>query len=305
MAQTIRTKETIAGYGFLLPNLIGFLAFTSIPVLASLVLGFMRWDLTSPPVFIGLENFVNLLGFTKENGHWIPNDGRFWYYVYNTMFFMLGIPISMAASLFLAVILNKKMKGISVVRTVYFMPTLASGIAIYVLWRWIFNEEFGLLNILLGHFGMDGPGWLTNRAWAKPSLIFMGIWMNMGGYNMILYLAGIQGIPQELYEASAIDGASSWQKFQHITWPMLGPTTFFIFIMSVIAGFQGGFDAAFVMTGGGPAGATTTVSYYIYQNAYEWFHMGYAASIAWVLFVSVFIVTLMNWKYGGKVVHYQ
>lgn len=305
MAQTIRTKETIAGYGFLLPNLIGFLAFTSIPVLASLVLGFMRWDLTSPPVFIGLENFVNLLGFTKENGHWIPNDGRFWYYVYNTMFFMLGIPISMAASLFLAVVLNNKMKGISVVRTVYFMPTLASGIAIYVLWRWIFNEEFGLLNILLGHFGIDGPGWLTNRALAKPSLIFMGIWMNMGGYNMILYLAGIQGIPQELYEASAIDGASSWQKFQHITWPMLGPTTFFIFIMSVIAGFQGGFDAAFVMTGGGPAGATTTVSYYIYQNAYEWFHMGYAASIAWVLFLSVFIVTLMNWKYGGKVVHYQ
>ena len=305
MAQTIRTKETIAGYGFLLPNLIGFLAFTSIPVLASLVLGFMRWDLTSPPVYIGLENFVNLLGFTKENGHWIPNDGRFWYYVYNTMFFMLGIPISMAASLFLAVVLNNKMKGISVVRTVYFMPTLASGIAIYVLWRWIFNEEFGLLNILLGHFGIDGPGWLTNRALAKPSLIFMGIWMNMGGYNMILYLAGIQGIPQELYEASAIDGASSWQKFQHITWPMLGPTTFFIFIMSVIAGFQGGFDAAFVMTGGGPAGATTTVSYYIYQNAYEWFHMGYAASIAWVLFVSVFIVTLMNWKYGGKVVHYQ
>lgn len=305
MAQTIRTKETIAGYGFLLPNLIGFLAFTSIPVLASLVLGFMRWDLTSPPVFIGLENFVNLLGFTKENGHWIPNDGRFWYYVYNTMFFMLGIPISMAASLFLAVVLNNKMKGISVVRTVYFMPTLASGIAIYVLWRWIFNEEFGLLNILLGHLGIDGPGWLTNRALAKPSLIFMGIWMNMGGYNMILYLAGIQGIPQELYEASAIDGASSWQKFQHITWPMLGPTTFFIFIMSVIAGFQGGFDAAFVMTGGGPAGATTTVSYYIYQNAYEWFHMGYAASIAWVLFISVFIVTLMNWKYGGKVVHYQ
>lgn len=305
MAQTIRTKETIAGYGFLLPNLIGFLAFTSIPVLASLVLGFMRWDLTSPPVYIGLENFVNLLGFTKENGHWIPNDGRFWYYVYNTMFFMLGIPISMAASLFLAVVLNNKMKGISVVRTVYFMPTLASGIAIYVLWRWIFNEEFGLLNILLGHFGIDGPGWLTNRALAKPSLIFMGIWMNMGGYNMILYLAGIQGIPQELYEASAIDGASSWQKFQHITWPMLGPTTFFIFIMSVIAGFQGGFDAAFVMTGGGPAGATTTVSYYIYQNAYEWFHMGYAASIAWVLFISVFIVTLMNWKYGGKVVHYQ
>jgi len=305
MAQSIRTKETIAGYGFLLPNLIGFLAFTSIPVLASLVLGFMRWDLTSPPVYIGLENFTNLLGFTKENGHWIPNDGRFWYYIYNTMFFMLGIPISMAASLFLAIILNKKIRGIAVFRTIYFMPTLASGIAIYVLWRWIFNEEFGLFNVLLGHLGVDGPGWLTNRAWAKPSLIFMGIWMNMGGYNMILYLAGIQGIPQELYEASAIDGASSWQKFQHITWPMLSPTTFFIFIMSVIAGFQGGFDAAFVMTGGGPAGATTTVSYYIYQNAYEWFHMGYAASIAWVLFLSVFIVTLMNWKYGGKVVHYQ
>jgi len=118
MAQSIRTKETIAGYGFLLPNLIGFLAFTSIPVLASLVLGFMRWDLTSPPVYIGLENFTNLLGFTKENGHWIPNDGRFWYYIYNTMFFMLGIPISMAASLFLAIILNQKIRGIAVFRTI-------------------------------------------------------------------------------------------------------------------------------------------------------------------------------------------
>lgn len=234
-----------------------------------------------------------------------PNDADFWKYVGNTIFFMLGIPITMAASLFLAVILNKKIRGISVFRTIYFMPTLAAGVAIYILWRWIFNQEYGLLNSILGWIGIQGPGWLTNRMWAKPSLIMMGIWMNMGGYNMILYLAGLQGIPLDLYEAADIDGATAWQKFCHITWPMLSPTTFFISIMSVIAGFQGGFDAAYIMTGGGPAGATTTISFYIYRNAYEWFHFGYAASISWVLFLVVFCVTLFNWKFGGKVVHYQ
>jgi multiple sugar transport system permease protein len=126
----------------------------------------------------------------------------------------------------------------------------------------------------------------------------------MGGYNMVLYLAGLQGIDPELYEAAGIDGANKWQKFWNVTWPMLTPTTFFIFIMSMMGGFQGGFDAAYVMTGGGPAGSTTTIMYYIYNNAFQWFKMGYAAAIAWVLFILVFIVTLINWKVGGKLVHY-
>ncbi|MCK4271387.1 sugar ABC transporter permease, partial [bacterium] len=166
------------------------------------------------------------------------------------------------------------------------------------------NPDFGLFNTFLANIGIKGPDWLSSITWAKPALIIMGLWGAIGGYNMILYLAALKGVPPELYEAADIDGASRWQKFRHVTWPMITPTTFFIFIMAVIGGFQGYFMAAYIMTGGGPAGATTTMSYYIYNNAFQWFKMGYAASIAWFLFILVFIATLINWKYGGKLVHY-
>jgi multiple sugar transport system permease protein len=149
-----------------------------------------------------------------------------------------------------------------------------------------------------------GPGWLEDVFWAKPALILMGIWGSMGGTDMILYLAALQGIPPELYEAAEIDGANAWDRFWKITWPMVSPTTFFIMIMGVIGGFQGGFNQAHVMTGGGPAGSTTTISYYIYQNAYVWFRMGYAASVAWMLFLVVFVLTMLNWRFGQKRVHY-
>ena len=149
-----------------------------------------------------------------------------------------------------------------------------------------------------------GPGWLQDVLWAKPALIIMGIWGSMGGTNMILYLAALQNIPPELYEAAEIDGAGAWSRFWRITWPMVSPTTFFLTIMGIIGGFQGGFNQAHVMTGGGPAGSTTTISYYIYQNAYVWFRMGYAASLAWVLFLIVFALTMANWRFGQKRVHY-
>lgn len=239
-----------------------------------------------------------------SNDIWQANDAYFWQYLGNTLFLMLGIPISMFASLGLAVLMNKKLRGIVFFRTIYFLPSICTGVALYVLWRWIYNTDLGLLNTLLGYIGIPQVEWLTDTALAKPSLMLMGIWTGVGGYNMILYLAGLQGIPLDIYEAADIDGASGWQKFWAVTWPMLSPTTFFIFIMSVIGGFQGGFDAAYIMTGGGPAGSTTTLSYYIFNNAYRWSKMGFAASIAWVLFALVFVVTLFNWKFGGKVVHY-
>ncbi|MCK5160220.1 MAG: sugar ABC transporter permease, partial [Candidatus Aureabacteria bacterium] len=239
-----------------------------------------------------------------SNDIWQANDAYFWQYLGNTLFLMLGIPISMFASLGLAVLMNKKLRGIVFFRTIYFLPSICTGVALYVLWRWIYNTDLGLLNTLLGYIGIPKVEWLTDTALAKPSLMLMGIWTGVGGYNMILYLAGLQGIPLDIYEAADIDGASGWQKFWAVTWPMLSPTTFFIFIMSVIGGFQGGFDAAYIMTGGGPAGSTTTLSYYIFNNAYRWSKMGFAASIAWVLFALVFVVTLFNWKFGGKVVHY-
>jgi len=293
------TKETLAAYGFLLPNLSGFLIFTSIPVIASLLLSFVKWDLLSEPRYVGLQNFVQLF-----------QDRYFWYYCYNTMYLMLAIPISMAGSLILALALNQKLKGMVFFRTVYFLPTLCAGVAIYMLWRLIYNPDFGILNSMIAKTGeiigipLQGPYWLTDERWAKPALIIMGVWQTIGGYNMILYLAALQGVPRDLYDAAEVDGANSWQKFWAVTWPQISPTTFFIAIMSIIGGFQAGFDPAYIMTGGGPNGATTTIIYYIYNNAFVWHRMGYAAAIAWFLFLIVFVCTLIQWRYFGKNVHY-
>ncbi len=290
-----------------MPNFLGFMIFTLLPILASFGLAFMDWDLITAPHFVGLKNFIQLLGFHTEGGRLAANDPDFWKFLGNTGFLMLGIPLNMAASLILAMIMNKKLRGIVVFRTIYFLPSICAGVAIFMLWQWIYNPDFGLLNTILRKISgglITGPHWLTSPAWAKPALILMGVWTEMGGYNMILYLAGLQGIPRELYEAADIDGASSWQKFWHITWPMLTPTTFFIFVMSMIGGFQGGFQQAYIMTGGGPAGSTTTIEYYIFNNVYVWQHMGYAAAIAWVLFAMIFVVNLATWRFGGRVVHY-
>ncbi len=299
-----KLREAASGYTFLIPNFLGFLLFTSGPVLFALYLSFTKWDILTPMKWVGLENFFRLLWFHYEGGLPVANDPLFWKYLGNTGFLMLVIPFSMAGSLLLAIFMNQRLKGIVFFRTVYFLPTISAGVALFMLWRWIYNPDFGLLNGFLAKVGITGPAWLSSTAWAKPALMIMGFWGAIGGYNMILYLAGIQGINPELYEAASMDGASPWQKFRNITLPMLSPTTFFVFIMSVIGGFQGGFQQAYIMTGGGPAGATTTISYYIYNNAYQWFKMGYAASIAWVLFILVFSVTILNWKIGGKVVQY-
>ncbi len=293
------TKEALSGYGFLLPNFIGFLVFTSIPVIVSLVLAFYKWDLLSRAQFVGFDNFIRL--FTEK---------EFWYYCYNTIFLMLAIPISVFGSLGLALILNRNLKGAIFFRTIYFLPTISSGVAIFVLWRWIFNTDIGLFNTFIRGFGeiihvpLQGLPWLTDEKWAKPALVIMGIWQTVGGHNMILYLAALQGVPRSLYEAADIDGANSWQKFWNVTWPMISPTTFFIVIMSVIGGFQSGFDAAYIMTGGGPNHSTTSIMYYIWENAFSWHHMGYAAAISWVLFVIIFCFTLINWCTGGKRVYY-
>ena len=299
-----KIRDTAGGYTFLMPNFLGFLLFTSGPVLFSFFLSFTDWDILTPMKWVALENFVKLLGFHYEGGALIANDPSFWQYVGNTFFLMLGIPVGMAGSLFLAVVMNQRLKGIVFFRTVYFLPSLSIGVALYMLWRWIYNPDFGLLNSFLYKIGLEGPNWLSSTAWAKPALMIMTFWTAVGGYNMILYLAGLQGIDPELYEAASMDGANPWQKFRNITWPMLSPTTFFVFVISMIRGFQGGFQAAYIMTRGGPSGATTTISYYIYNNAFLWSKMGYAASIAWVLFAMVISVTLFNWRVGGRVVHY-
>jgi multiple sugar transport system permease protein len=268
-------------------------------------------DLREQMKFVGLGNYIRLLGFGHEGGQLVANDPEFWRYLGNTLFLMLGIPLSIAGSLLLALLLNQRLRGITLFRTVYFLPTVSSAVAVCIVWKWIFHQqpnEVGLLNSVLMSLGLaNPPDWLGSMQWGKPAFIIMVLWVGIGGYNCVLYLAGLQGIPQELYEAADLDGAGAWARLRHITWPLLSPTTFFVVTMSVIGGLQGSFlfTAAFLMTGGGPAGATTTLMLYIYNYAIAWHQLGYAAAIAAVLFCLVFSFTLINWRYGQRLVHYQ
>jgi len=191
-------------------------------------------------------------------------------------------------------------------RTIYYLPTFTAGVALMILWKALYNPETGPINAaltsVLSAFGWDvaAPKWLTDVHWAKPALIIMGVWTGIGGTNMLLYLAGLSNVPRDLLDAAEVDGAGMWARFRHVSWPQLAPTTFFISIMAIIGGLQGGFDQARVMTGGGPAGATTTLSYYIYNMAFQDLDLGYAAAISWVLFAIIFTATALNWRFGKE-----
>ncbi|MFH1855933.1 MAG: sugar ABC transporter permease [Candidatus Omnitrophota bacterium] len=276
--------KIVTGYSFLAPNIIGFLIFTLIPVIVCFIFAFCKWDMSSPMKFVGLRNFIELF-----------QDGDFWYFLYNTVFFMLAIPLGMAISLIMALLLNQKLKAMVIFRTVYFLPVVSSLIAAAMVWRWIFNSDYGLLNYFLLKIGFTNvPDWLNSTFWAKPAIIIMSVWQG-AGYNMLLYLAALQGIPDSLYEAASIDGAGAWEKFWYVTWPMLSFVNFFIVTMSIITGFQA-FGVQYIMTQGGPLNSTMTIVYYIYRNAFEWFKMGYASAIAWFLFVLMFGLTYFNFR---------
>lgn len=234
-----------------------------------------------------------------------PVNARFWYFIGNTFYLLLGLPISMACSLGLAVLLNQALPLRNIFRLAFFLPSIVGGVGIYLLWKWIFNADYGLINQVISMvYPPGGPAWLESSAWAKNALIIMNIWATAGGANMVLYLAALQNVDASLYEAAKIDGAGRWRQFLAITWPMVSPTTAFILTMGIIGGFQGGFDAAYVMTRGGPAGATTTLSYFIYENGFRHFYMGRAAAASWILFLMVFCLTLVNWKWMAKRVNY-
>ncbi len=301
----VRTKEGRAALLFIGPNALGFVVFVAGPLVASLLMAFLYYDPTRPARFAGLNNFIDLLGFHVENGALKANDPDFWHYLFNTVFLMLGIPIGMIGSFLLAVMLSARTRGLVFYRTIYFLPHIAAAVAVCVVWIFVLQPDRGLLNQMLGWLHIPGPPWLRDYWWAKIGLIVMGFWQGVGGVNMILYLAALQNISDELYESASIDGAGALSKMIHITWPMVGPTTFFIFVISCIGGFQSGFNQAYLMTQGGPDGSTTTLVYHLFNKAYIDFEMGYAAAISWILFVLVFGLTLMNWRYGGRVVHYD
>jgi multiple sugar transport system permease protein len=304
---------------FLLPNFIGFILFTAGPVLFSLGASFTNWDLQKsvPFAFIGLENFRRL--FHSE---------EFWVHLINTLYLMLGMPFAIAGSLILALMLSQKLRGMSLYRTMFYLPTFTYGVALMILWKKLYNPEFGPINEVLDFFirhlklHVESPKWLQSAdnifglvpqhvqfsrryfgLGARDALLNMGVWVAIGGNNMLLYLAALTNVPPELYEAAEIDGAGKWQKFWNVTWPQLAPTTFFIIVITTIAGLQSGFEIARIMTEGGPAGTTTTLAYYIYIKAFQEFQMGYASAIAWVLFAIIFGVTLVNWRFGTRVIN--
>jgi multiple sugar transport system permease protein len=290
----LRRQETIAGYLFLLPNILGFLVFSSIPVVATFTISLLDWDLIRAPRFVGIDNYVKLL----------TDDPVFRKVLFNTAYYVIGtVPAGIVLSLLLALAMNANVRGIAVFRAIFFIPVISASVAVAVMWRWLYNTDFGLINVVLTSVGLKAIPWLSSTTWAMPAVILMAIWKSLG-YNMVIFLAGLQSIPAHLHEAAAIDGANGVQRFRHITLPLLAPTTFFVLVISMIGSFQV-FDLAFVLTKGGPGDATNTMVMYIYNQAFQFFHMGYAAAIAWVLFAIIFAITLLQHQLQKRWVHYE
>ncbi|MBM7692569.1 multiple sugar transport system permease protein [Peribacillus deserti] len=289
-------RENLIGYGFISPWLIGFFLLTAGPLLFSLVVSFSDYNITSEMTFTGLDNYKKM--FTA--------DDLFWTSLWNTVYFVLfSVPMTTAGAIFIAVLLNSKIKGMKIFRTIYYLPAVLSGVAVYFLWMQLLSPGTGLVNLVLSWVGIEGPAWLFDPNWTKPALIFMKLWSVGGG--MLLYLASLQGVSTTLYEAADLDGANIFQKFFHITLPMITPIIFFDIITSTIGAFQI-FQEAYVMSkdgDGGPAHSLLFYNLHMWNNAFEVFDMGYASAMAWVLFIIIMILTIFNLKFGKRWVHYE
>jgi multiple sugar transport system permease protein len=296
-----RPDQQWEAYLFLLPSFSGFLLFVVLPVLAALGLSFMEWSLLSPPEYAGLSNYSQLL----------TQDAVFWKVLGNTLYFTVTIvPLQLILGLMLAVALNQALWGLSAYRVIYFMPVVTNIVAAALVFQWMFNRDFGLISVPFWSLAealelpfLAPPDWLNNGNWAKVAVVILTLWKNVG-FTMVIYLAGLQAIPGQLYEAARVDGANPWQTFRHITLPLVSPTTFFLLVIQMIGAFQL-FSEAYVMTRGGPAQATLTIAYYIYQNAFQFGRMGKASAIAWVLFIVIFAATYLQNRLQRRWVHYE
>ncbi len=292
-------KEAISAYLFIAPFILSMVFIVGGPIVAALFLSFCKWDILTPIQFVGLDNYKEMF----------LQDPRFWHSLYNTAYFtLLSVPIGMVLSIAVAILMNQKVKGISFYRTLFYLPSVVgTGVAVAVLWKWIFNADSGLLNyiisLLTGIPMTECPKWLASELWSKPALVIMSFWGVGGG--MIIYLAGLQGIPVTLYEASEIDGASRWQQLWSVTLPGLSPVIFFQLIISIVNSFQI-FNQVYVMTDGlgGPADSTLVMVLYIYQKAFKYYQMGYASALALILFLVIMVVTWIQQKYS-KWVYYE
>ena len=293
MIKPARAFRVLEPYLYVLPTILGLILFSAGAVTVSFFMSFTQWDVISSPEWVWLDNYVNL---------W--HSDLFWEVFGNTLYFiLLAVPLSLVFSLALALVANTGLRGITFFRTAYFLPVVSSMIAVALVWSWIFNPEYGLLNYLLRLlFGVRGPAWLDSTAWALPAMVIVTVWKGLG-YSMVIFLAGLQSIPQDLYHAATIDGAGVWKRFRHITLPMLSPTTFFVLVITLINSFQV-FEQTYVLTKGGPANSTLTMSYYIYQNAFQFFQMGKAAALSYLLFAVIFAVTLIQFRIQKRWVFY-
>lgn len=285
-------QETLWGYIFIAPWLIGFVIFAVGPIIASFFLSFTRYELIGDAQWIGLDNYRTM--FT--------NDRLFWTSLYNTAYYTLfSVPLGLMVAFLLAMLLNRPLRGIGLYRTIFYLPVVSSGVAISLLWIWLFNPQFGLINYVIRLFGLPGPGWLVDSAWAKPALILMSLW-SVGG-TVVIFLAGLQGVPRTLYEAASLDGAGPWRQFRHVTVPMMSPVIFFNLIIGIIGSFQV-FTQAYVMTGGGPQNATLFYVLHLFKQGFGLFRMGYAAAMAWFLFLIILALTLLQMTLARRWVYY-
>jgi len=293
---TMARREEIASWIFIFPWVIGFLAFIAGPMFASLYLSFTETTMLQPPEYVGLLNYRNL--FSTD-----VITSLFWKTLFNTSYYVfLSVPLELAVGFSIALLLNRDIVGRGIFRTIYYLPAVLPAVAVSLLWLLVFNADFGVLNSLLAVFRIKGPAWLYEEAWAKPALIIMSVWA--AGGPMLIFLAGLQGIPTEIYDASKVDGAGAWSRFRHVTIPMVSPTIFFVLVTGIIGSFQV-FTNTYIMTAGGPNNSTMMYVLYLFNLAFRQFHMGYASALAWVYFIIIMLFTVLVFRSSAAWVYYE
>ena len=298
-----RRREALQGLAFISPWLIGFLAFTAYPMFASFYYSFTNYKILAPPKWVGLQNYAYALSGRPLG---TTGDPLFWLSVERTVtWVVVTVPLGIVGSLLAAVLLNRGMVGTRFYRTAFFLPSLTPVVAATLLWTWILNPRLGILNAAIeGLTGWEGPNWLTSIEWALPSLAMISLWTAIGGNRMLIFLAGLQGIPPELYEAARVDGAGPVRTWWHITVPLITPAIFFNLVLGIIFSFRV-FAFAFVTTGGGPARSTYFYALHLYTMAFSSFDMGYGSALAWILFLTVLVLTILNMQLSKRWVYYE
>lgn len=286
-------RKALTVAAFIAPTLVGFVLFSFTPIFRSFYLSLTSWDILQAARWAGWENYRQLL-----------QGEEFWRVMRNTVeFIVLYVPLVVASSLAVASLLNRSFRGVMAYKVLFFLPVLTSWVAGALIWKWILNYRFGIVNILLGYLGIQGPAWLTDKLWAMPGVALASVWKDTGFFSLI-FLAALKGINTEYYEAASIDGTSRWQRFRFITLPLVSPTTFFVLITSIINSFQV-FTQVMIITDAGPAGATQVIIERIYRYAFQFYRMGYAAALSWTLFVMIFVATYAQWIFQKRWVKYD